>query len=149
MNLKDLVAQFGEPQKCYGHCDQLATPRVLREDGMLIIGMVCHAGYVSRIIGYSREPQLDRFKEFVSESLGPAMIVKEEDLRTATRFAWDLGEPAGESETLKVAYWTQNYRGNKRDDPDRAALFMCSKCGALHIQPVSNKSVLCSHCKGD
>jgi len=146
MDLKDLVAQFGEPQKCYGHCDQMASPRVLNEDGMLIMGMVCHAGYVSRIIAYSRALDLAAFKSFVSTSLGPSMEVQDEDLRTATRFAWDLGLPEGSAEALKAAYWTQNYRGNKKSDPDRPGLFMCSSCGSLFVQPVSNRSVLCKNC---
>lgn len=147
MNLKDLVAQFGEPQKCYGHCDQLASPRVLKENGMLIVGVVCHAGYVSRIVAYSRELDLPRFKSFISDSLGPSMTVSDADLRSATRFSWDLGITGDESETVKVAYWTQNYRGSKKDSPNRPALFMCSSCGALHVQPVSEKSVLCPRCR--
>lgn len=149
MNLRDLVEQFGEPQKCYGHCDQLASPRVLKDDGMLIVGMVCHAGYVSRIIAYSRELDLGRFKSFVSESLGPGIRLTDDDLRTATRFSWDLGFTGDESETVKVAYWTQNYRGSKEDNPNRPGLFMCSNCGALHVQPVTEKSVLCARCKSD
>jgi len=146
MELREIIARFEEPQKCYGHCDQPSTLRILKENGTLIAGMVCHAGYVSRIIAYSRELDLASFKSFISESLGGSLKLFDEDLRTATRFSWDLGIE-GEEEVVKVAYWTQNYRRSKTEAPDRQALFGCANCGKLYVQSINSRSVLCANCR--
>jgi hypothetical protein len=147
MELRDVVGLLSEPQKCYGHCDQMASPHILKENRELIVGMVCHAGYVSRIMTYSFNLDLGQFKSFIAKSLGPSIELADQDLRTATRFPWDLGLVGSESEPVKVAYWTQNYRGSKKDDTNRPGLFMCSNCGALYVQPVSAKAVLCPSCR--
>jgi hypothetical protein len=149
MNLREVAAQFDEPQKCYGHCDQPATLKILGEKGgMLLATMACHAGYVSRIMAYGTQIDLPVFRSFISDSLGGSIRLTDDDLRTATRFSWDLGMSGqGADEVVKVAYWTQNYRGSKSEATDRQALFACANCGSLYIQHVSAKSVLCPNCK--
>jgi len=150
MNPSEISALFGEPQKCYGHCDQPASIRFLKEeDGMVIAAMVCHAGYVSRVMAYGRELDLGLLKSFISQSWGGGKTLGDEDLRVATRFAWDLGmEGRGEDVVVRVGYWTQNYRGSKSDDPNRLGLFSCANCSCLFPQPVNSKAVLCTACRG-
>lgn len=145
MSVKALVLEkFSDPHKCYGHCDQQATVRILKEDTTVITALDCPSAYVSRIVAYGEEVQVPNFKSFVESALNGSSQVADEDIRTATRYSWDLNvakQPAGK--VLGVAYWVQNYRRSKTDDPNRLALFSCSKCHDLFVQPVSSKETLC------
>src|SRR5438445_6306455 len=144
MDLKILLEQnLGEPTTCYGHCNQPSSFEVLSDQPL----MACHhcmAGYVSRIMVYGATIDLPRFKSFIANAIGDTGTIHEEDVRVATRHRWDF--PAL-TEEVKVAYWTQNYRRSKNDDPNRSALFLCGKCGSLFLQPLSGKSVLCANCR--
>ena len=52
--------------------------------------------------------------------------MREEDVRIASRYPWDLGITTGDgAKSMMVAYWTQNYRRTKSEDADRDALFLC------------------------
>ena len=149
MDLKEFVkAEFGEQQKCYGHCDQPATLRFLDEDGMLVVGVVCHAGYASKIIAYGDSLDPGRFKSFISSALRGGSTVADEDIRTATRFSWDVAGGTGRK-VMKAAHWTQNYRRTKSDDPERTGLFACQNCSSLYLQPVNERNVLCDGCHSD
>lgn len=125
--------------KCYGHCDG-KTELVFLERGKKTIScMVCPGGYVSRIVLYGDELDVEGFLNFIREKLGESGDVSSYDIRTATRHPWDLGtetEADGEN-VIREAYWTQNYRRTKSEDPNRNAIFHCSECNSLYLSPVS------------
>jgi DNA-directed RNA polymerase subunit RPC12/RpoP len=144
MDLKILLEQkLGEPTTCYGHCNQPSSFQII-SDRPLIACHHCMAGYVSRIMVYGNTIDLPLFKDFIANAIGDTGTVHEEDVRLATRHAWDFPDLTGE---VKVAYWTQNYRRSKNDDPNRTALFLCGKCDSLFLQPLNGRSVLCANCR--
>jgi hypothetical protein len=149
MSLIEFVSeQFGE-FRCYGHCDQPATMKFLYEDDdkTLIAVTVCHSAYASRIIAYGRNLELERLKSLMTRALDRRYPLNEADIRTATRFAWEIqGLGLKEGVVMRAAYWTQNYRGNKTDDPNRTGLFVCSSCDSFFLQPMTKKEILCSGC---
>lgn len=140
-----VVSKFGEPQKCYGHCDKPATLKVLKSDGYLIACQACPAGYVSRVTAYGSGRTLPYLKAYLVDVLGEGADLKDVDLRTATRHPWDLGVPGAE---LTASYWTQNYRRTKSDDPNRIGLFVCARCGSPFSQAISSAGTMCSKCSG-
>ena len=103
---------------------------------------ICPAGYVSKVMAYGRRETRAPLRAFVSKALG-GQSVKDEDIRTATRHPWDLDVAGFE---MKVAYWTQNYRGSKSVDPNRLALFICSECGSTYTKPVTAPGTMCADC---
>jgi hypothetical protein len=148
MGLRTLVEEElnGHP-KCYGHCEEVSTLKLLNEKPMMIGCYSCPSGYVSRMVGYGRELDLNAFKTTVSAAAQEIGDVTDEDIRVATRYTWDLGvkqEPEGV--VLKEAYWMQNYRRTKSDDPNRLALFLCTNCASFYCQPVAGKNILCPRC---
>jgi hypothetical protein len=146
VDLEEFVREeFGEHQNCYGHCTQPATLRILDRDEMLIVGVVCHAGYASKIIAYGDKLDESRFKAFLTRALGTSPAVADDEIRTATRFPWEASSDGVNS--MKVAYWTQNYRASKSDDPNRVGLFICQNCNSPYLQPANNRNVLCAGCQ--
>lgn len=139
-----IAAAFGEPQKCYGHCGDLAALRYLKSGDPLVACYACPAGYVSKVMAYGTSPTRERLRTFLTEALGDAIELRDEDLRVATRHLWDFR--VSESD-ISATYWTQNYR-RKSDDPNRIALFTCRRCGSLHLHPVSESRPLCPRCAG-
>jgi hypothetical protein len=148
MDLKRVVEERLSPRsKCYGHCQEESTLKFLPEKRMMIGCYTCASGYVSRIVAYGRELDLNDFRALVSAAVQGIGDVTDEDIRVATRYTWDLrveGEPEGT--VLKEAYWTQNYRRTKSDDPNREALFLC-KCGSFYYQPATDRNRLCPRCR--
>jgi hypothetical protein len=146
MALKSSLEQkFAEPVTCYGHCDQPAGFRIV-SDQPLIACYHCMAGYASRIMTYGTELDIPGFKAFISKAIGNLGPVQDEDIRIATRHVWDSPDLTG-GEGVKAAYWTQNYRRTKVDDPNRAALFICGNCGSFFIQSITGRSALCDNCR--
>jgi hypothetical protein len=140
---------FNEPQKCYGHCSNQARLK-LRESGERVQGFyVCPAGYVSKLIWYAEELDTADFTRYLSEVLAGKVQLRSTDVRLATRYSWDLGLAGKSGKVMRVAFWTQNYRGSKTDDPDRPSLFLCSRCGEPFVQPFSESNSLCEECKRD
>jgi len=137
-------ASFSQPQKCYGHCDQTATMRFLVSGEPAVACYSCPAGYVSKVMVYGKRDAREALRSFVAGALGD-QPVREEDIRTATRHPWDLNVSGLE---MKVAYWTQNYRGSKVEDPNRRALFLCSECGSAYVKPVTAPGTKCAKCQG-
>jgi hypothetical protein len=131
--------------KCRGHCNEQTSLSLSDVKGELIGTYACPSGYVSRLMNYG-EVDVAWFREFVSLLLRGVEEVKDEDIRVATRYAWDLDE-MGTGEVLKEAYWTQNYRRNQTDDPNRAALFSCTNCRSFYVQSASGKERLCLDCR--
>jgi hypothetical protein len=137
--------KLGGPFTCYGHCQSPSELRFIGEGGRLVAGHVCPSGYVSRLVEYGRDVDPSDFLSFVARQLGDSIGVRPADLRVATRYGWDL-IGGGSEKLLREAYWTQNYGKGKSKDPERDALFLCSSCGSLFIQPLSSKGALCGRC---
>lgn len=143
MDLRQVVeSSLSEPQKCYGHCDQQANMRFLSSGEPLVACYACPAGYVSKIIAYGKKEADSALRAYVTKALGGRPL-KEEEIRTATRYPWDLGLQGAE---MKVAYWTQNYRASKSEDPNRQALFLCSDCGSPFLKLLTESRTKCSNC---
>ena len=145
-DIKEVVtAKLGGPFQCYGHCKEEASLKFV-DDGVGACGaVVCRSGYVSRLISYSAQPDPEGLLSFVQSKSAGEMSIASADVRVATRYAADLGT-AGEGWVLGEAYWTQNYGRRKDPSPDRPALFMCSNCGRLFVQPLSAGRTTCSGC---
>jgi hypothetical protein len=150
MELRSLVAEkYGQTEKCPGHCESPATLKILNDDGDTIIaGYSCPSAYLSRIMIYSRTLDLPRSRDTIARVVGEETEVKDEDVRIASRYPWDLELASGDGEKLlMVAYWTQNYRRTKNDDPNRRALFLCQRCQKTFSQPLGEKQLMCSACR--
>lgn len=132
--------------KCYGHCGETADLEFIG-DGTVSCH-VCPGRYVSRIITYGKELDLKRFKEFVRNAAPNLGEVEDGDIRVASRYAWDLGlDKKKDDLVLREAYWAQNYRRTKVDDPERKALFLCSNRDSFFVQPLTSKEKFCLNCR--
>jgi protein-arginine kinase activator protein McsA len=150
MEIRSVVAErYGQLERCYGHCEQPATLKFLNADGKQVIaGYSCHMAYLSRIIIYSDSLDLHESRDTIGGLVGKDQEVKEEDVRIASRYPWDFDITTGDGQKLMmVAYWTQNYRRTKSEEPNRTALFLCEGCRAIFSQPLSERQVLCSGCR--
>lgn len=137
----------GNP-KCYGHCQEPATLKFLPEKRVIVGCYSCPTGYVSRIVAYGRELDVNGLKALVSKAIHGIGDVTDEDIRVATRYTWDLGiEGEAPGVVLREAYWMQNYRRTKSDDPNRQALFLCAKCNSFYQQPATDTNALCPRCR--
>ncbi len=142
-----VLEKLSEPQRCHGHCDQSASLRILKEGDTLLAATTCPKGYVSRVMAYGMADNVAALTSLIRGAMGQGGDMREEDVRTATRYAWDLAmEGEAEGPVLRTAYWTQNYRRTKSDAPDRSAIFVCARCNALFLQPVASDRDLCSSC---
>ena len=138
--------RFFEPQKC-GHCGAQANPRFIRRGNEPVVAVACPSGYISKVIAYGTGDNTTTVKSLVGGALGSGGDLSDEDIRSATRYAWDLGmEDKAKGKVFGAAYWNQNYRRTKSDAPNRNALFSCARCGSLFVQPVSSSGVLCAVC---
>jgi len=130
---------------CRGHCNEQASLSLSEAEGELVGTYACPSGYVSRLANYG-EVDVRWFRDFVSLLLKGVGEIEEEDIRVATRYAWDLDE-RGAGQVLKEAYWTQSYRRTQSDDPNRDALFSCTNCHSFYVQSISGKERLCLDCR--
>lgn len=149
MDIRSVVAdRYGQLEKCYGHCDQPATLKFLNAEGTPVItGYSCHQAYLSRIIIYSDSLDLHESRDTIAELVGKDQEVKEEDVRLASRYPWDFEITTGDGRrSMMVAYWTQNYRRTKSEDPERSALFLCESCRTVFPHALGGKQVLCPDC---
>jgi hypothetical protein len=146
MDLERLVKErLNVRANCSGHCQEPYELKILPQEEMMIGCYTCPSGYVSLMVHYGKQLDLNAFKTFLSSLLEDK--VADEDVRVATRYNWDLGiegEPKGT--VLREAYWRQSYRRTKSDDPHRVALFQCTKCSSFYRQQISDKNRLCPRC---
>jgi hypothetical protein len=144
-DLRELVlARLAGSSQCYGHCQEQASLRFL--EGQEVGAFVCPSGYVSRLILYGLEVDAVVLETLVRSAVGDSMPVRTGDIRLATRYSLDLGLGGPPRRVIREAYWTQNYGKSKNREADRAALFMCSSCSDLFVQPVTANSSLCRRC---
>lgn len=148
MQIRTLIEEkFSEPTPCNGHCQQQSKMKFLTGDKDLLFCFVCPAGYISRVIAYGEEVNVRTFKEYLSKLLSGTLSLEDEDIRVATRYIWDLGVKSSKDRVFRAAYWTQNYRRTKSDDPDRISLFLCSNCNSPFLQPFTSMATLCQNCR--
>ena len=139
--------------QCRGHCNALTTFKTLQTGQCGVVGAYCCPGkFVSRIIYYSFEPDLECFYTFLSDQLGREMVEKR-DLRVASRHRWELEKSTTELESLSLkqhkldiieVYWT---RYPKNDLEKKKGVFLCSSCGKLFSQEITSKNRLCLKCR--
>ncbi|MCJ7761088.1 thioredoxin family protein [Candidatus Bathyarchaeota archaeon] len=145
--------------ECRRHCDKPADFKVIltTPDGV-VGGYICPGGFVSRVVYFSLEPNLDWFYAFLSGQLGKE-LVEQRDLRTATRHGWELDEGAAAelaclTSTLQVplikeAYWVYH---PKNDVEKTRGVFLCSDpkqekgYGRLFVQETTSGNRLCPMC---
>ena len=145
--------------ECRRHCEEPADFMVLQTEKTGVVGVYsCLGGFVSRVVYYSLEPDLVWFYTFLSGELGKK-TVKKRDLRTATRYGWELDEQAASEladltsarpPVIKEVYWVHH---PSNDAEKSMGVFVCSDpkqgigCGRLFAQEVTSKNRLCHKCK--
>ncbi len=140
--------KLGGHPKC-SHCKEKSALMLFSRKEMTIGCYTCPSGYVSRIVTYGKELDLIGFKSLLSSWVQGVTDLKDEDVRVATRYTWDLGIEGGQpGMVLREAYWTQGYRRTRSNDPNRIALFVCGKCGAFYNKALSDVNRLCPQCRG-
>ena len=146
MDLDSLVKErLNGHSKCSGHCQEQSELKLLQQKGMTIGCYRCPSGYVSCLIQYGKELDLQTFRTFLSAIQSD---VTDEDIRVATRYRWDLAITSQTDDAiLREAYWRQSYRRSKSEDPHRISLFACTKCDSFYSQPITNKNTLCPRCQ--
>lgn len=118
-------------------------------EGGTVAVHVCPGRYVSRMIRYGKEPDAGRLKGLVRSAFQGKQEVTDADVRVARRYAWDLGIGSERNDlVLTEAYWTQNYRRTKSEDPDRGALFLCANGDSFFVQQMTGEEKFCQRCRG-
>ncbi len=131
--------------KC-SHCGGQATLDYVGDGSVGV--HVCPDRYVSRIIAYGSRLDPEGVRKFVEGAAKGMQEVEGSDIRVARRYSWDLGfESENDDLVLTEAYWTQNYRRTKSEDPDRPALFLCANRDSFFVQPLRAKETLCERCR--
>lgn len=153
MEIRAIVEEkYSKLEKCSGHCEESCTSKFLNSDAdPVMVGYSCHVAYLSRIIIYSESFGLNDSVDAITRLIGRYYDVKEEDVRIASRYPWDLGmEDQRELRRLiTVSYWTQNYRRTKSEDKDRVAIFLCENCHTVFPQALSAQRILCADCTSE
>jgi hypothetical protein len=143
--------------RCRIHCDKITSLVELWSDSKFFVGAyVCPNGYASRLLCFSREPDIKWFKKFLTNQIGEDMV-KDRDLRVATRHGWELeGDLATEIGSLSptgvinVVYWTTY---PQTEEEQRRGVFLCSDpqtgngCKRLFVQEITSTNRLCPKCK--
>src|SRR5579884_2945787 len=133
-SLIELVSsQFNLPVNCYRHCSNQARLVILSASEQPTGCIVCPSGYVSRIVLYFEGGKAD---------IKP---IRDSDIRIASRHPWDLHVDSNAETLLQEVYWTQNYK--REESSSKPALFLCSNCNSLFVQPINSSSSLCERCK--
>jgi hypothetical protein len=141
---------------CRRHCEKPVSFLELWSNSEEVVGAyACPDGYVSRVIYFSVNPDLEWYTSFLSSQVGKD-VVKDRDIRPASRHGWEL-DPNALAEisdmtptgTVKEVYWTiypqteiEKHRG----------VFLCHDtkgnqgCGKLFVQDRTSRNRLCSNC---
>ncbi len=140
--------------RCRKHCEK-STSFVELWSGLdgVVGAYVCPDGYVSRVVYFSANPDIEWFKNFLSSQFREE-IVNSRDIRPATRYGWELGDIAlaeireiSPTTGIKEIYWTI-YPQN--EDEKRRGVFLCltdrGECQKLFIQDIKSRNRLCLKC---
>jgi hypothetical protein len=88
------------------------------------------------------------FLKLVRDSVLGSGEVQGADVRIGRRYAWDLGmDKEANDLILTEAYWTQNYRRTKHENPNREAVFLCLNRDSFFVQPLTSTETLCAGCR--
>lgn len=143
--------------RCSRHCDGSTSFVSLKSASNGVVGAyVCPDSYVSRVIYFSVNPNIDWFRSFLVSQVGEE-VVKDRDLRVATRHGWELESDAltriGEvspTGLIKEVYWT-TYPQTEAEKS--RGVFLCSYpekgrgCGRLFVQNIKSRERLCPKCR--
>lgn len=143
--------------RCRRHCDGPSSFVDLGVNSDKVVGAyACPDGYVSRVVYFSVNPDIDWFRGFLYSQVGEG-VLKERDLRIATRHGWELGEDAlAEMKRISLrgvvreVYWTVY---PQTEAEGRRGIFLCSGpeegkgCGRLFVQDIKSKDRLCPRCR--
>jgi len=146
--------------KCRRHCERETSFMPILCEADRVVGVyACPGSFVSTVICVS--PTMDRswFLSFLQAQLG-AEMVRERDIRVATRHGWELGERAGlelshllpisAEGSLKEVYWTSYPRS---EEAKALGVTLCGDprtgrgCRRLFVQEVRGKERLCPSCR--
>lgn len=137
---------------CYFHCRGTTVYRALEVPERVVAVYHCRPGYVSRVVYYDGNPDLDWFVSWLRSRVHP-LEFRERDVRVATRHPWEFGQepsPRGglQPYLLRQVYWTQPRPQGRSDE----RVYLCvgdreaDGCGAFFVQTVSDERPLCSEC---
>jgi glutaredoxin len=143
--------------QCRLHCDQNTSLVELWSDVKRYAGAyVCPNGYAARLLCFTQEADIKWFKNFLTKQVGKD-LVKDRDLRIATRHGWELGgdlttEIRSLSSTGKISavYWTTY---PQTEEEKRRGVFVCSDpqtgkgCRRLFVQEITSTNRFCPHCE--
>lgn len=141
--------------KCYRHCEQPTKfVPIFQSETSLVGAYVCPQRYVSRVVYFADNPDIEWFEGILREQVG-AGRVRSRDIRRATRFGWELGREAEKeigqaSRSGKVTqhYWTFYAR---TDEDGQSSTWLCPReeggCGKIYTKANSNDSILCENCR--
>ncbi|MEM3637395.1 MAG: hypothetical protein QXE12_01705 [Conexivisphaerales archaeon] len=143
-----VLSEFNLPVNCYRHCANQAELKLLEGFPETTACFVCPSGYVSRVVVYFKGDRADpsllkKLLNKYGEKLGET---KDSDIRIATRHPWDMDIETEDDPVVKEVYWTQSYRKSE-ENPARPALFLCSRCNTLFVQPLNSSRALCEKCQ--
>src|SRR5271157_4815369 len=102
-----------EGVKCARHCERPTRFVPLLEENDKFVGAyVCPDEYVSRVVYFSKDLDMNWFETFLRDQAGDRL--RSRDLRRATRHGWELGPEAEKrikvlvdpARGLGEAYWT-------------------------------------------
>jgi len=143
--------------KCYRHCEKPTRfVSLLDSDDKLVGAYVCPEEFVSRVVFFSKAPEMSWFESFLRDQVGERLRAK--DLRRASRHGWELGRDAEKSivevvepsKGLSEAYWTF-YAMNEEDK--KSGTFLCSTkdggCGKRMFtkRMDDHETKLCANCR--
>jgi hypothetical protein len=135
---------------CSRHCDKPTHYSALMEDRNKLVGAyICPDNYVNRITYFElNNDDLNWFKSFLRSELDGGEMIRDKDLRFATRHGWELGGSAeseiqsfsDSSKGVKEHYWTFYAKDNEEK---KMGNFLCETCGRLFTQSLTSKSKVC------
>jgi hypothetical protein len=114
---------------------------IARDEERVVGAYVCPSGFVSQVVFFSPNPDLEWFRDLLSKQVG-AENVSPRDIRVASRHGWELGAGAqeilesklGPGGSIKEIYWT---RYPKTEDEKSKAVSFClgnrSKPGCMRL----------------
>jgi hypothetical protein len=142
---------------CRRHCEDPTSLLPVWSDAENIVGAyVCPSGYVSRVIYFSVNPDIDWFRGFLTSQVGEEMV-NDRDIRPATRHGWELinnavdeiGDVSPNSKVQEI-YWTIY---PKTEKAKKRGVFLCLNpedgrgCHKLFVQDIKSKNTLCPKCR--
>lgn len=130
---------------------------ITQGEGRVVGAYVCPSGFVSQVVYFGPNPDLEWFRNMLTEQVGQGNV-SVRDIRVASRHGWELGAGAQESleskqgrgQPVKEIYWT---RYPKTEEQKRQAVSLCIGnssrvgCSRLFIHDRNVEEELCPACK--